>query len=75
VPRDAGVARGECMARPADKLPDPPPSLDAKLASELNSQTEAALHKQRRELMEALERALAHIPRPLRGAVRRVVGL
>jgi hypothetical protein len=63
------------MARTADKLPDPPPSLDAKLASELGAETEAALRRQRRELAEALERALGHIPRPLRGAVRRMVGL
>jgi hypothetical protein len=63
------------MARTADRLPDPPPSLDAKLARKLNAATEAALHRQRRELAEALERALDHIPRPLRGAVRRMVGL
>jgi hypothetical protein len=63
------------MARTVDKLPDPPPSLDAKRASQLGAETEAALRRQRRELADALERALNHIPRPLRGTVRRVMGL
>jgi hypothetical protein len=63
------------MARPTDQLPDPPASLDPKRAAELRTQTEAALRRQRSELASALERALEQIPRPLRGAVRRVVGL
>jgi hypothetical protein len=63
------------MARQTDHLPDPPASLDSERAAELSAVTEAALRRQRSELSRALERALDHIPRPLRGTVRRVVGL
>jgi hypothetical protein len=63
------------MARSSAELPEPPASLDDGHAAQLSAQTEAALARQRRELAAALERALEHIPRPLRGAVRRVVGL
>jgi hypothetical protein len=63
------------MPRPAVKLPDPPGSLSAARAAELSAQTEAALRRQRRELAVSLKRALEHIPRPLRGPVRRLVGL
>jgi hypothetical protein len=71
-------ARGDVsktMARSVDQLPDPPPSLDPDDAKRLRAMTEAALQSQRRELAASLERALGHIPRPLRGAVRRAVGL
>jgi hypothetical protein len=63
------------MPHQAHHLPGPPPSLDEERAAELSAATEAALRRQRRELGEALARSLDHIPRPLRGAVRRVVGL
>jgi hypothetical protein len=63
------------MASTTDRLPDPPASLDSEHATELSAQTGAALRRQQRELDDALERALEHIPRPLRGAVRRVLGL
>jgi hypothetical protein len=63
------------MPRHTHQLPDPPASLDDEHAAELSAATEAALRHQRRELGEALRRALEDIPWPLRGAVRRVVGL
>jgi len=63
------------MPRPPERLPEPPRSLDGEHAAELNAHTEAALLRQRRELTAALDKALKHIPLPLRGAVRRVLGL
>lgn len=63
------------MVRSEDQLPDPPASLDAKHARQLSAQTKSALGQQRRELADSLERALEQVPRPLRGAVRRAVGL
>ena len=63
------------MARPTDRLPDPPPSLAGEPAAKLSSQTEAALSRQRSALAEALEESLEHIPRMLRGPVRRVLRL
>ncbi len=63
------------MKRATDRLPDPPPSLDAERAAQLTAQTEAALGDQREELAVAIERAFEHIPWPLRGAVRRMLGL
>jgi len=62
------------MARSRAPLPDPPRSLGRERAAELSAHTEAALRRQRRELAESLEAALDHIPRLLRGAVRRVMG-
>jgi hypothetical protein len=61
------------MSSPADRLPDPPASLDAKRASELTACTKAALLRQRRELAGSIEEAFERIPWPLRGAVRRIV--
>jgi hypothetical protein len=63
------------MSRQTHSLPDPPRSLDERDAAQLAAQTEDALRRQRRELGEAMQRALQHIPWPLRGAVRKVVGL
>jgi hypothetical protein len=63
------------MAPQKASIPDPPSSLEAKHAQELSALTEAALSRQRCELARSLEAALGHIPRPLRGAVRRVLGL
>ena len=63
------------MPSQTDQLPDPPASLNAEGAAQLSAATETALRRQRRELGEALARALDHIPWPLRGAVRRAVGL
>jgi hypothetical protein len=63
------------MARASHQLPDPPGSLDKKHAAELTAQTKVALERQRRELARSLERSFDHIPWPLRGTVRRVVGL
>ena len=63
------------MGPPKAPIPDPPSSLESKHAQELSALTEAALRRQRRELAESLEAALDRIPRPLRGGVRRVLGL
>lgn len=63
------------MPRPLERLPDPPGALDSEHAAELSARTEAALRRQRRELAESLRKALDHVPLPLRGAVRRVLGL
>jgi len=62
------------MGRPADSFPPAPPSLDRERGAELSALTEQALRRQRRELAEAIDRAYEHIPRPLRGAVRRALG-
>jgi hypothetical protein len=61
------------MTVPADRMPDPPASLDRKRAAKLTACTEAALTRQRRELGSAIAGALEHIPWPLRGAVRRIM--
>lgn len=67
------------MPSPADHLPPPPPppppSLDREREAELTALTEQALRRQRRHLAEAIEMAFDHIPRPLRGAVRRALGV
>jgi hypothetical protein len=63
------------MTPPKGQIPNPPSSLDREHAQALSALTEAALRRQRRELAESLDAALDHIPRPLRGAVRRVLGL
>jgi hypothetical protein len=55
-------------------LPDPPASLDSERAGRLTAQTRAALRRQRLELAAAIDQALAHIPAPLRGVVRRGPG-
>jgi hypothetical protein len=62
------------MSVSADRLPEPPPSLDRERGAELSACTRAALLRQRRELAESIEEAFEHIPRPLRGAVRRIIG-
>jgi hypothetical protein len=62
------------MPRPTDQLPPPPPSLTAAHAAELNKLTEQALRRQRRALAIAIDKAFDHIPRLLRGAVRRALG-
>jgi hypothetical protein len=63
------------MPRPTDRIPDPPRSLDEERATELTATTEDALRRQRRALAASLAHALDHIPRPLRGTVRRALGL
>jgi hypothetical protein len=60
--------------REDDRVPDPPASLDSERAAELTAQTRAALRHQRRQLAAAIEKAFEHIPRPLRGAIRRALG-
>jgi hypothetical protein len=62
------------MPRPADRLPDPPASLDSKHAAELTAQTKAALRRQRCELAASIDKAFEHVPWPLRGAMRRALG-
>jgi hypothetical protein len=62
------------MPRPAENLPPPPPSLQGARGAELTALSEQALRRQRRELAEAIDRAFEHIPRLLRGAVRRALG-
>jgi len=59
----------------ADLLPDPPPSLDGKRARELAAQTEEVLARQRRELEAAIAEAFEQVPAPLRGVVRRALGM
>ena len=61
------------MPRPAEHLPPPPPSLDRAREEELTALTKQALQRQRRQLAQAIDRALDHVPRPLRGAVRRAL--
>jgi len=61
------------MPRPADDLPPPPPSLDSVHNAKLTALTEQALERQRRQLAQAIDEAFSYIPRPLRGAVRRVL--
>jgi hypothetical protein len=61
------------MTLPADRLPDPPASLDRKRAAKLTACTEAALTRQRRELRSAIEKGLGRVPWPLRGTVRRIM--
>jgi hypothetical protein len=36
--------------------------------------TARALHRRRSQLAEAIDAALEHVPRPLRGTVRRALG-
>jgi len=62
------------MPRPADHLPPPPPSLDRERQAELTALTDRALRRRRRHLAEAIDLAFEHIPRLLRGAVRRALG-
>jgi len=65
------------MPSPTDHLPPPPPppSLDRERDAELTALTEQALRRQRRQLAEAIDMAFDHIPRPLRGAVHRALGV
>jgi hypothetical protein len=63
------------MPSPADHLPPPPASLDHEREAELTALTEQALRRQRRQVAEAVEMAFDHIPRPLRGAVHRTLGV
>jgi hypothetical protein len=62
------------MPSPTDHLPPPPPSLDREREAELTALTERALRGRRRELALAIDMAFDHIPRMLRGAVRRALG-
>ena len=62
------------MTRPVDHLPPPPASLDRVRDAELTALTKRALRQQRRQLAQAIDKALDHVPRPLRGAVRRALG-
>lgn len=63
----------------AEALGATPPAGVGTLADEelgeLAAMVRAARTEQRRELQEALHAALDHLPRPLRGPVRRVFGL
>jgi hypothetical protein len=62
------------MRRPAEHLPPAPKSLDRARQAELTALTERALLRRRQHLAEAIDMAFEHIPRPLRGAVRRALG-
>jgi hypothetical protein len=62
------------MPRQIKHLPPPPPSLDAARQAELTALTERALLRRRRQLAEAIDMAFDHVPRPLRGVVRRALG-
>jgi hypothetical protein len=62
------------MRPPAEHLPPVPKSLDRVRQAELTALTERALRRRRQHLAEAIDVAFEHIPRPLRGAVRRVLG-
>ncbi len=61
-------------AQPQPQPPPPPPSLDGARDAELTALTEQALRRQRSELAQAIDAALAHVPLPLRGVVRRALG-
>jgi hypothetical protein len=61
--------------RRASRLPAPPPSLAAADADQLSGLVAAALADQRRQTAEAVERAIEHVPRLLRGPVRKVLGV
>ncbi len=67
------------MPRTAEQVPPPPPppppSMDRARGAELTALTEQARQRQRRQLAEAIDGALDHIPLPLRGAVRRALGV
>jgi hypothetical protein len=58
-----------------DRLPEPPPSLDGERARELTALTADVLARQRAELTTSLELSLRQVPAPLRGIVRRLLGL
>jgi len=62
-------------ARSGPRLPEPPPSLAAPDAEHLSRLVAAALADQRRQTAEAVERAIDHVPRLLRGPVRKVLGI
>jgi hypothetical protein len=62
------------MPRSTDQLPPSPPSLAPAHGAQLTALTEQALRRQRRELALAIDKAYDHIPRLLRGAVRRALG-
>lgn len=57
------------------RLPPPPPSLATSDADHLSGLVAAALSDQRRQTAEAVERAIDHVPRLLRGPVRKVLGI
>jgi hypothetical protein len=63
----------------ADALRAAPPAglgaLDDEHLAELAGLVRSARAAQGRELQESLQAALAHLPRPLRGPVRKVFGL
>jgi hypothetical protein len=61
------------MPRPVQHLPPAPPSLQRPRHAQLTGLTEEALHRQRRQLAQAIDSALQHIPPPLRGVVRRAL--
>ena len=73
VARPAGFGRLP-MPRPADHLPPPPPSLSEEHGTELTALAEQALRRERRERDLAIDAAFEHIPRALRGVVRRALG-
>jgi hypothetical protein len=62
------------MPRTTAQPPPPPPTLDRAREVELTALTERALRRQRSELAQAIDAALAHVPLPLRGVVRRALG-
>lgn len=62
-------------ARSSTRLPAPPPSLAAADADHLSGLVAAALKDQRRQTAVAVEAAIGHVPRLLRGPVRKVLGV
>lgn len=65
------------MPRPAEYPPPPPPprSLGRAQQAELTALIERARRRRRQHLAEAIDMAFDHMPRPLRGAVRRTLGV
>lgn len=61
--------------RSGPRLPATPPSLAASDAEHLSSLVAMALSDQRRQIAEAVERAIDHVPRLLRGPVRKALGI
>jgi len=60
---------------PGPRLPAPPASLAPSDAEHLSSLVAIALADQRRQMAEAVERAIDHVPRLLRGPVRKALGI
>ncbi len=57
----------------SDHLPVPPASLDGPDRARLDGYALRAVQRQQRMLEQATDEALDHVPRPVRGLVRRIL--